>query len=246
MSKSMIKNKLQSFIRVVKAHPVIPVSMVVCLCLFSSFAEVVDDVMEGDSHALDTRILLMLRDPGNPDSPLGPLWLEEMMRDLTGLGGIIILSLITVAAAIYLLVIRRTGHAVYLLSAVGSGIVLSNAFKLGFDRPRPDLVPHDSIVYMSSFPSGHTLMAAITYLTLGAILAETEPRRSMKIYLTGLAVVITLLVGVSRVYLGVHWPSDVLAGWLAGAGWALMFWVFSRYLKAHRLLKPEQAVAAGG
>ena len=103
--------------------------------------------------------------------------------------------------------------------AVGAEVV--ETAKEVFDRPRPDLVPHGAIVSTASFPSGHSMMAAVTYLTLGVLIARGLSDRRLKIYVLSLAVTMTLLVGVSRVYLGVHWPTDVLAGWLAGSGWAV-------------------------
>ena len=101
------------------------------------------------------------------------------------------------------------------------GIVVSSIAKGFFDRPRPDLVPHGSIVSTASFPSGHSMMAAVAYLTLGVLIARVLADRRLKIYVLCLAMMVTVLVGVSRVYLGVHWPTDVLAGWLAGSGWAV-------------------------
>ena len=227
-------------IRLSRQQPLVIVAIIACFFIFSFFGEVVDEVLEGDSHAMDERILLMFRDPGDIQSPLGPKWLEEMMRDFTALGGIGILTFVIIATVIYLLTKQRARHAIYLLSVVVTGTVLSNLMKIGFDRPRPDLVPHDSITYMASFPSGHSFMATVVYLTLGAILAEAEPRKGMKVYIIVIAIIIALVVGVSRLYLGVHWPSDVLAGWLIGAGWALMFWILARYLEMRHVLRKDR------
>ncbi len=198
-------------------EPLLVIVVIFCVLAFSAFSEVVEEVLEGESHSIDLFLLKLMRTPDNLADPLGPPWLEEMMRDITGLGGIIILGLITFAASIYMVVQSKNGQAIYLLSTVMTGMVASNLLKIGFDVPRPDLVPHGSITYLPGFPSGHSLMAAIVYLSLGAILAEAEPNRRLKLFLLGLAVTITILVGISRVYLGVHWPSDVLAGWLIGA-----------------------------
>jgi undecaprenyl-diphosphatase len=129
-------------------------------------------------------------------------------------------------------VLQRKRHlAFYLVAAVASGMVVGSLLKWGFDRPRPDLVPHGQIVYTSSFPSGHSMISAVAFLTLGALLASGQTNLRMHGYLMGLALFLTLIVGVSRVYLGVHWPTDVLAGWTAGAAWALLCWALARRLR---------------
>lgn len=215
----------ERFTESVRRTPLFYIILVLCFLTFNSFAELASEVIEGDSKDIDRFILLLMRNADDVSDPIGPRWLEEMIRDLTALGGISVLTLITLASAGYLLALKRKGQALYLLLSVGTGIVFSNLLKIGFDRPRPDLVPHDSYVAMGSFPSGHSLMAAITYLTLGALLAESHPQHRMRVYILGLAIGITILVGISRVYLGVHWPSDVVAGWLAGSAWAMMTWL---------------------
>ncbi len=195
------------------------------------FAELADAVLEGETAAIDRALLLALRSPGNPADPLGPRWLAEMGRDVTALGGVAVLTLLTLLVATFM-ALRRLWHAAWLLlAAVGSGILVSTLLKIAFERPRPDLVPHGSLVSTASFPSGHSMMAAVVYLTLGAMLARVEPDRRVKVFVLAAAVLLTLLVGVSRVYLGVHWPTDVLAGWTVGAGWALLFWLLTRALQ---------------
>ena len=220
----------------VRLEPMILGALVLCAMAVSAFIEIADDVMEGDTEQIDRRILLMMRQPGDLSDPIGPRWLEEMMRDFTGLGGIAILTLITLAAIFYLLMVRKGKSALYLLACAFFGTVMSNLLKMGFDRPRPDLVPHDTVVYTMSFPSGHSMMAAVIYLTIGAMLARVQPNHRLKIYIMALAVIITVLIGCSRVYLGVHWPSDVLAGWTAGGTCALVFWLGARLLeKRHKI-----------
>ncbi len=186
--------------------------------------------MEGETHAFDTAVLLALRSPTDTADPLGPGWVEELGRDVTALGGIGVLVALTLAVAGFLWLDGKRREMWFVLAAVAGGQVASTLFKLGFDRPRPDLVPHGSITYTSSFPSGHAMMAAVTYLTLAALLAREQPRRRMRAYLLAVAVIVTLAVGISRVYLGVHWPTDVLAGWAAGAAWALMCWTIADWL----------------
>ena len=203
---------------------------------FIWMAEVASDTA---AHAFDTEILLSFREAGRPDDPVGPPWLEEAVRDVSGLGSMVVLVLVTAAAIFYLLLIGKWREALMVLVAVGGGQILSSLLKLGIDRPRPDLVPHLTQVQTLSFPSGHAMMAAVTYLTLGSMLAGIVPGRATKIYVLGVAVLITLMVGVSRLYLGVHWPSDVLAGWSAGFAWAMLCW-----LAARRLIRPGPDSAA--
>lgn len=197
-----------------------------------TFVYLAGEVLEGETATLDERLLLTLRTTNDITDPLGPVWFEEVARDITGLGGVGILTLITLASAGFLVLQRKRHTAVYLLLAVGSGNLMSNLLKYLIDRPRPDLVPHAQQVYTSSFPSGHSMLAAVTYLTLGALLAGTQPNRRLKAYLLLIAALVTLLVGLSRVYLGVHWPTDVLAGWTAGAAWALLCWAIAERLRS--------------
>jgi undecaprenyl-diphosphatase len=189
------------------------------------FIGIADEMREGDTLRLDRWLLLVLRAPGDPGDPLGPAWVEEMFRDFTALGGIGVLGLLTLVSIGYLWLQGLRRIAWFLLLAILGGLLLSLALKAGFHRPRPELVSHGSMIYTSSFPSGHSMLAAVVYLTGGALLAVVHTARRVRVYLIGCAVLATLLVGVSRVYLGVHWPSDVLAGWAAGAAWAAACWL---------------------
>lgn len=199
-----------------------------------AFMELADEVLEGETRAIDEAVLLALRTPGDPADPLGPGWLEEIGRDATALGGLGVLTFIAVVAVIYLIMARKGRAAVFVAASIAGGITVSLVLKAGFDRPRPDLVPHGSIVYTTSFPSGHSMMSALVYLTLGALLARLQPERRLKVFVIGVAIVVTFAVGVSRVYLGVHWPTDVLAGWAAGAAWAMLSWAIVLWLQRHR------------
>lgn len=207
------------------------VALLVALAGTWVFAEISDDVLEGETRRIDERVLLLFRVAGNPGDPVGPAWVEETARDFTGLGGIGILTLVTLSSAGFLALQGKAHLAWYVLAAVGSGMLLSMLLKAGFDRPRPELVPHGQVVYTSSFPSGHSMMSAVAYLTLGALLASAQASLLLKGYLLGLAVLLSVAVGISRVYLGVHWPTDVLGGWTAGCAWALACWSFARYLR---------------
>jgi undecaprenyl-diphosphatase len=210
------------------------------------FVKIADEVVEGETHAIDEKLLLALRDPTNSANPLGPPWIEDAARDITGLGGYTILTLLTVATIAYLLLAKKEKAALLVIAAVCGGMMLSTALKMGFERPRPDLVPHGANVYTASFPSGHAMLSAVTYLTLGALLSRVQKRRALKAYFLGLAVSLTLVVGVSRVYLGVHWPSDVLAGWCIGAAWASLCWFIALQLqRGGQVERPGETSAHG-
>jgi undecaprenyl-diphosphatase len=136
--------------------------------------------------------------------------------------------------------VRQLRDALFVLAAAAGAILWITLLKLGFDRPRPDLVPHFMTAQTPSFPSGHSAAAAAVYLTLGALLARFQTRRRLRLFFVGLAVAITVLVGFSRVYLGVHWPSDVVAGWTLGGGWAVACWLMATWLGRRHVL-PESA-----
>jgi undecaprenyl-diphosphatase len=194
------------------------------------FIGITGEMQEGDTMRFDRWLLLSMRTPGNPGDPLGPVWVEEMFRDFTALGGVGVLSLVTLVSVVYLWLQSQHRVAVYVLLAILGGLLLSTVLKTGFDRPRPDLVTHGSMIYTSSFPSGHSMLSAVVYLTGAALLAMVHKTRSLRVYIISCAVLTTLLVGVSRVYLGVHWPSDVLAGWAAGSAWAAACWLLAHWI----------------
>ncbi len=186
------------------------------------FIELADEVIEGDTHAFDEKLIIAMRNPDDLSDPIGPEWFEEFGRDITALGGVGVLTVLTLAIAGFLILQHKKRTAFFIVVAIAGGVLISALLKSGFDRPRPDLVPHGSYVYTASFPSGHAAMSAVVYLTLGTLLAQVQHRRRVKIYLIILALLITIAVGTSRIYLGVHWPTDVLAGWTLGVSWALV------------------------
>ena len=196
-----------------------------------AFVALAGEVLEGDSHTFDRVVLLALRDPLDPAVPLGPRWLEQVARDVTSLGSVTVLVLLTVAVAGYLLLIHRRALAALMLASIGGGSLLSALLKGAFGIPRPDVVPHAVEAYTTSFPSGHAMLSAVTYLTLAALLAGAQEQARVKVYLIVVAIALAVLVGVSRIYLAVHWPTDVLAGWCVGSAWAMLCWLVARKLR---------------
>jgi len=185
-------------------------------------------VIEGDTRALDTRILQALRKADDPATPVGPAWLEAALLDLTAIGGPTVITLVVGAVVGFLCLQTRYRTAMVVAGAAVSGELVNQVLKQLFMRPRPEVVPHLRDVITPSFPSGHAMESAIVYLTLGVMLMRVAERRITKIYCLTIAVLVTLLVGVSRVYLGVHYPTDVVGGWMLGFLWASICWLMEQ------------------
>ena len=198
-------------------------------------------VRAGMTKQFDERLVLAARDPADPERILGPVALEEVARDLTALGGVVALCLVTAAVSGYLLICHKFHALALLLSATLGGLLLSTVLKESSHRARPAIVPHKSQVMTSSFPSGHSLNSAVVYLTLGSMLGGLSQQRRLKLYFFGVALLLTLLIGVSRVYMGVHFPSDVMAGWFAGLAWALSCSLAARRLRQRGLVERVDA-----
>jgi len=207
------------------------ISILAMACLLFAFGTIAQNVVKGTWYAFDRRIILALRDPANPSAPIGPAWVQEAARDLTSLGSIIVLAIITLSVSGYLFLARKYAAAWLMIVAVFGGIVLNDLLKSAFARPRPDILYQAARVFTSSFPSGHAELSAITYLTAAALLAESQNSFKIGLYFIAVSALLTILIGVSRVYLGVHYPTDVLGGWCIGAAWALACWVLMTWLR---------------
>ena len=189
------------------------------------FVKIAGEVIEGDTRSLDTRLLhsaQALR-AGHP-------WLAEVMRDLSGLGSMTVLTLFTAVTIGYLALLSMRATAVLVGASVITGSVLVSLFKAGIGRLRPDPALAELVAPGLSFPSGHASISAIVFLTLGVLIASTRSRLTERIYILASAAVMTLLVGVSRIVLGVHWATDVLGGWAFGAAWAMVWLLLARRL----------------
>lgn len=193
-----------------------------------AFLGIAGEMTEGETAGLDRSLMLRLRTPGDLTDPIGSRNIEEAVRDLTALGGTTVIILVTLVGVLAFAFHRKYRHALVLAGAVLLAHLTSDAGKAFYGRPRPELVPHEAYVYSASFPSGHSTLSAAVYLTLAMLVASLEPRRRTKALAYGLAAALVVAVGFSRVYLGVHWPSDVLAGWCLGAAWALAAWIVLR------------------
>ncbi|HEX8231978.1 MAG TPA: phosphatase PAP2 family protein [Caulobacteraceae bacterium] len=191
------------------------------------FTGIAGEMAEGETHAADFAVLNTLREHGRPDDALGPHWVQTAATDLTSLGSTTVLTLIVILVAGLFLVLRRPSGALILLLAAGGGSLISEGLKAVFGRERPPMAYHAVQTLNTSFPSGHATLSAVVFLTLGTVAARLVKRRREKVYVMAASVLIALLVGVTRVYLGVHWASDVLAGWCVGAAWAMACWLMA-------------------
>jgi undecaprenyl-diphosphatase len=226
---SILNGLISAWRRLAPSQRWIVATLVVIIVLALGFLGLADEVGEGDTQPFDRAVLMVFRSPENPADPIGPPWLAEAARDLTALGSFSVLGLAFLIVIGYLLIAGKRGVAAWVAVTVLGGSLLSTLLKLHYDRPRPDLgavLP----VFTSSFPSGHALISTVVYLTLGAMLARSTRSWRLRIFYVSLAVALALLIGLTRIYLGVHFPTDVLAGWAMGAAWAGICFVASLVL----------------
>lgn len=198
------------------------------------FLVIADEVSEGEIYDIDRRLFLLLRNPADPSDPIGPAWLQEAAVELTALGGVTLITITVAVIAGFLLAARRFGPALYLVGSVATGTMLSQTLKSFYGRPRPDLAEHLDVIHTASFPSGHALVTTVCYLTLGAMIMGLVESKRVRAYVLFIAVAVSVSVGISRVYLGVHWPSDVAAGWALGTAWAALTFLVLKALRRWR------------
>lgn len=200
----------------------------------SGFAALAGEMRESETARWDMAAL-HLAQQWRAAHPMG----LAVMRELSSLGSTPVMTLFTVLAAGYLCTVGRPARAVAVSLAMISAALAVTALKMGFGRARPDPIFAALVQDGLSFPSGHTSMSAVFYLTAGVLLAQRQEGLRVRAFLIGIAAFMTVLIGVTRVMLGVHWASDVLAGWAFGAGWAaLWFWIASH-------LRDARAARAG-
>ncbi|MHC4877712.1 MAG: phosphatase PAP2 family protein [Planctomycetota bacterium] len=179
-------------------------------------------------QSFDEAVVRRLRHQESPDRPIGPLWFVELARDFTALGGYGVLVTLTILVTTFLTLERKPHRARFAATTIVAGYLLSMTLKQLVGRPRPDVVAWLSFPHSSSFPSGHSMMSAIVYLTMGLMLSELASHRRVKVFLAVTPLTISAAVGLSRIYMGVHYLTDVVAGWSAGICWALLCWLVVR------------------
>ncbi|WP_229839586.1 phosphatase PAP2 family protein [Sphingomonas glacialis] len=196
------------------------------------------EVMEGDTEAFDIAVLTRLRHATEGDAPWKTA-LRAAMLDLTALGDNATLVIVVAMVSGFLTLARQRQLALLLVAASATGGLLTTALKLLFDRPRPNVVAHLASFGTASFPSGHAMNSAVIYLTLAGLVALAVPTLRLRVYILCCAVALTSAIGLSRLYLGVHWTTDVVAGWIAGSGWAVLWWSIAWWFRAHKAYSPK-------
>ncbi len=195
------------------------------------FIQLAGNVNKGTSDNFD-RMIIELIEKGN--TIVNQQMLSMAMEDVTALGSGTVIFLLTIALAGYYFFHKDYIAFWLIVIAVAGGTLLSFALKEIFARERPSQIISLISVDSYSFPSGHSMMSAVIYLSLAALIARIQPTRRIKIYVLSLAVILTLLIGISRIYLGVHYPTDVLAGWSIGLVWALICWIAAEFVTRNK------------
>lgn len=207
-------------------------SIIFVLIIAFAFIQFSEEVFEGDTLSVDT-YLLMHAQALRQSQP----WLISVMRDLSGLGSTVVLTLFIVVSVTYLSLFSSRITALFVALSAMSGSLLVSMFKAFFGRLRPATTLADYAVSGLSFPSGHAAMSAIVFLSVGALVASTQSQLSQRIYIITIATLLTFLVGISRIMIGVHWASDVIAGWIFGLAWACGWFLLMRYFQPQPMTK---------
>jgi undecaprenyl-diphosphatase len=237
MNSFRIHTFLRRMLRLARTEIAVVMALFVVALGLVAFIEVAGDVTGTDGQAFDQAVLAWMQPVAG--DPRGPWWLEVAATDLTALGGLSVLTLFAVVAIAFLLIERKRLSALLLVLGLAGGVALSEGLKALFGRPRPPAAFQAVETLNASFPSGHTLLATVLYLTLGVMLTRAFPRAHLKAFVLGAAMTVVLLIGLTRVYLGVHWASDVFAGWCAGAAWAMALWLMVYVVQRRQAIRAE-------
>jgi len=237
MSSFQIHTFLRRMLRIARTEIAAVIALFVVALGVVAFIEIADDITDTGGQAFDQAVLAWMQPV--PGDPRGPWWLEGAATDLTALGGLSVLTLFAIVAIAFLLIQRKRLSALLLLLGLAGGVTLSEGLKSVFGRPRPPAAFQALETLNASFPSGHTLLATVFYLTLGVMLTRAFPRAHLKAFVLGAAMTVALLIGLTRVYLGVHWASDVFAGWCAGADWAMSLWLVAYAVQRRQAVRAD-------
>ncbi len=212
--------------KLLRKEILIMISALILLLFFWGGIELRDLFMVDRAQQFDEWLLLSVRDSENPQKLFGPHWVDESVRDITAIGGPAVLTFIIVVVMIYLLLQKSYRAATLVLITTLGGLLISLLLKDFFLRERPDIVPALMVETSPSFPSGHSMLSAIAYLTMGSLLTRLETNPKVRVYIISIAIFVAAMVGITRVLLGVHYPTDVLVGWIVGFFWASLCWFF--------------------
>lgn len=241
-----VSDSLARAARLARAELAALAALAITTLAVMTFVEIADDMTEADGQAFDQAVLGWMQPVAG--QPRGPWWLQEAAADLTSLGGISVLGLFAAIALAFLLIQGKRLSATLLAAGLAGGVALSEGLKALFERDRPPLAYQAVETLNASFPSGHALLSTVFYLTLGVMLTRAFPRKRLKAFVLGAAMLLALLVGLTRVYLGAHWASDVMAGWCAGAAWAMALWLVAWAVQRRQAERhaPLQDAPTGG
>lgn len=199
----------------------------ICLALILSSAVLFSILaaldVRGALHGFDVAILTSLADGRSGEIKVARY--SETMRDITSLGGTTLIIFATTATVLWFFQLGQKGKAALMALTVITSSALNNTLKQFFDLPRPDIFPHGTLVSSMTFPSGHTFTGAVTYLTIAFLIYQLEIKPQLKIFAFCTAIFVSFWIGISRLYLGVHWPSDVIASWILALGWCALCWM---------------------
>ena len=207
------------------------------------FLKVAHETTQFDTDDMDEKILLALRN--TPDDPIGSPQVEAAVMHISALGSGAVTGLFILIFTLYFALAGRWRYALLMLATALGTLAAMGLLKWAYGRERPTIVTQIDPPGGLSFPSGHSMISMALYLTLGMLLAQAEKKRHLKIFVIATSAVLALMIGVSRMYLGVHWPTDVLAGWTAGATWALICGLAIRRVGRNKI-EGDQAPEATG
>lgn len=200
--------------------------------------EIADLPREGASRSLDEVMLSVFRSSSDRTNPVGSRGIEDISRNISSMGSNAVLVFVSIIVVSYLLAQGRKKASWLVVASIVGSLGISFVLKLLFDRPRPDLSVESVHVTTSSFPSGHAMVSMAVYTLFAALLARLDSRRWVKIFFLASAVLINLVIGITRLHLGTHWPTDLLAGWTIGAAWTTLCWL-TAYARSHEPARME-------